>query len=347
MKGYQKMAIQKSVLNDPEIYKLLEKTYGISADKVQRLPLGTANCFKVFAKDKAFFLKEYQETFSEQDLQRETALNEFLLSQSFPTAGFIKDKNGNTCHFINDRYVVLQEYIDGESYVNHDLSDNMLFQAAEILGQLHEILKEYDLPVDMDSIWINEFNISQAYKNYDFLLDQAGKVEDKSTRNKISEDLLFKKELLEHMEPYGQYFDKLTYKSTHGDYSAMQYLCAGDRIEAIIDFASAKKIPAVWEIMRSYMQSAKDTKDPFHFDIAKFCEYVRRYMIFSSLTEWDLKYMPYAYLYQLGRSRYGYKEYMTNAENKDELLKFAFWRTNVCRMLLNQADELSKSLTEL
>ena len=296
------MAIQKSVLSEPEIFKLLKKTYGISADKVQRLHLGSANCFKVSIKDKAFFLKEYQETFSEQDLQRETALNEFLLSQSFPAARFIKGKNGNTYHLINDRYVVLQEYIDGESYVNHDLSDNMLFQAAEILGQLHEILKEYDLPVDMDNVWIKKFNVSQAYKNYDFLLDQAGKVENKSIGNQISKDLIFKKELLEHIEPYGQYFDKLTYKSTHGDYSAMQYLCASDRIKVIIDFASAKKIPVVWEIMRSYMQSAEDTKDPFHFDITKFCEYVRRYMSFSSLTKWDLKNMPYVYLYQLGEA---------------------------------------------
>lgn len=55
--------------------------------------------------------------------------------------------------------------------------------------------------------------------------------------------------------------------------------------------------------------------------------------------------MPYVYLYQLERSLYGYKEYMTNAENKDEFLKFAFWRTNVCRMLLNRADETSARLT--
>ena len=68
-------------------------------------------------------------------------------------------------------------------------------------------------------------------------------------------------------------------------------------------------------------------------------------MCFSALNECDLKYMPYVYLYQLGRSLYGYKEYMTNAENKDELLKFAFWRTNVCRMLLNKDDETSARLT--
>ena len=341
------MAIQKSVLSEPEISKLLKNNYDISADKVQRLHLGTANCFKVFTKDKTFFLKEYQESFSEGDLQRETALNNYLLSQAFPTAGFIKDENGNMYHFVNGRYVVLQEYIEGESYVNHDLPDNMLFQTAEILAWLHNILKEYDLPVDMSDMWVKKFNVSQICASYDSLIDSAQNIEDESIRYKIGEDLIFKKGLLKLIEPYGQYFSKLTYKSTHGDYNAMQYLCSGNRIKAIIDFASAKKIPAVWEIMRSYMQSANDTKDPFDFDISKFCEYVRRYMHYSALTECDLKYMPYVYLYQLGRSRYGYKEYMTNAENKDELLEFAFWRTNVCRLLLNKADEISAKLTLL
>lgn len=341
------MAIQKSVLSEKKISKFLKNEYGISVEKIQRLNLGTANCFRVFSIDKIFFLKEYQETFSNEDLQRETTLNKFLLSKAFPTAEFIEDKNGNTYHFVKGRYVALQEYIEGKSYVNHDLPDNMLFQAAEILGQLHEILNEYDLPVEMDDMWIEEFNVSKTYAKYDSLIDFAQKVKDKSIRVKIIDDLIFKRGLLKLIEPYGQYFNNLIYKSTHGDYNAMQYLCEGDRIKAIIDFASAKRIPAVWEIMRSYMQSASDTKDPFNFDVSKFCEYVRCYMRFSALTKYDLKYMPYVYLYQLGRSRYGYKEYMTNAENREELLRFAFWRTNVCRMLLNKSDEISTKLTSL
>lgn len=341
------MAVQKSVLSEPEISKLLKNNYGISADKIQRLHLGTANCFKVFSKDTPFFLKEYQEAFSEGDLRCETALNKFLLSQAFPTAEFIKDENGNTYNFVNGRYVVLQEYIESESYVNHDLPDSLLFQAAEILAQLHEILIGYNLPVEMDVMWVKEFSVSQTYAKYDYLLDFAQNVEDKAIRYKISEDLIFKKGLIKLIKPYGEYFDKLIYKSTHGDYNSMQYLCAGDIIKAIIDFASAKKIPAVWEIMRSYMQSASDTKDPFDFDVSKFCEYVRCYMRFSALTEFDLKYMPYVYLYQLGRSGYGYKEYMTDAESKDEFLKFAFWRTDICRMLLNKADDISAKLTAL
>ncbi|MCH5272779.1 MAG: phosphotransferase [Lachnospiraceae bacterium] len=340
------MAIQKSVLCDAEIVKLLQNSYGISVDRVQQLALGTANCRKIFAGDKAFFFKEYQETFSEQDLRRETALNEFLLSKSFPTAGFVEDKNGNKYNCINNRYIVVQNYIDGESYVKHDLPDNMLFLAAEMLGQLHEILNEYELQEETDTAWVDGFNLSKTAAEYDFLINRAEEIEDKEIRDRIKEDIIFKRELLYVIEPYRNFFDKLTYKFSHGDYCAMQYLCSGDKIKAVIDFATAKKIPAVWEIMRSYMQSAKDTGNPFEFDVSKFCRYVRCYMQFSRLSEWDLKYMPYIYLYQLGRSRYGYREYMMNVENKDALLKFAFWRTDICRMLLDKKDVISQFLLD-
>lgn len=347
MKGCGIMAIEKSVLSESEILLLMRNTYGIAADRVQKIHLGSANCFKIFAKGTSYFLKEYQKKFSEQDLCRETALVKYLILHHFPTAEFIKDKNGNLYNLINGKYVVLQEFIEGKCYDDHDIPDHLLFEAAKILGQLHEILNGYDLPVEMGNEWINNFNVSKSCDKYNLLLNKAQNIEDSSIRNKIYDDLTFKKDLLRYIEPYGQYFDKLTYKSTHGDYNRMQYLCSKDRIEAIIDFATAKKIPAVWEVMRSYIQSAGDTNDPFNLDTSKFLEYVRYYMQFSVLTEYDLKYMPYVYLYQLGRSRYGYSEYMENAENKDNMLNFAFWRTNTCRMLVDKADDLSKSLIKL
>lgn len=341
------MAIEKSVFTESEIVEFLNNTYGIPACKVQKIHLGSANCFKIFAADKAYFLKEYQTKFSEQDLLRETALVEYLISRDFPTAEFIKDESGNAYNFIKGRYIVLEEYIDGECYDDHDIPAGALFHAGELLGRLHEILNEYDLPVEMGSDWINSFDVSRSCDKYDSLLAGAEAIDETAIRNRICEDLTFKKDLLRCIEPYGQCFDKLTYKSTHGDYNKMQFLCKGDRIEAVIDFATAKKIPAVWEVMRSYIQSANDTKDPFGLDTSRFLKYVRHYMHFSSLTEWDLKYMPYVYLYQLGRSRYGYSEYMANAENKDNMLNFAFWRTDTCRMLMDKADGLSKQLTEL
>lgn len=341
------MAIQKSVLSERDIMDLMKSRYEISADEVRQLQLGSANCFKIIAGDGAFFLKEYQDTFSKSDIEREISLNEYLLSHSFPTAAFIADINKNKYSSINGRYVTLQEFIEGDSYANHDLPDSILLQSAEMLGELHEVLKDYKMPVEMDRRWVKSFNGSKARAKYEELLSLSETLEDKAAGDRIREDILFRSKLLQIVEPYGKYVKKLTYKSTHGDFSALQYLCQDGRIKAVIDFTSAKRLPAVWEIMRSYLQSATDTKDPFDFDEGKFREYVRRYMQFSKLSKWDLKYMPYIYLYQLARSRYGYKEYMMNAENKEELLTFACWRTDVCRMLLDRADAISEMLCGL
>lgn len=341
------MAIQKSVFNEQDIIDLLKNRYEISADKVLHLSLGTANCYKIITENGAFFLKEYQDSFSKQELEQEISLNEFLLSRSFPTAAFIADINGNKCDYINGRYIALQEFIDGESYTNHDLPEVILLQSAEILGELHEVLKDYKLPVEMGRKWVKGFRVSKSQAKHEKLLNLSESLEDRTVGDRIKEDILFKTQLLSAVEPYGKYFKKLTYKSTHGDFSALQFLCENGKIKTVIDFASAKRLPVVWEIMRAYMQSATDTNDPFDFDEEKFCEYVRHYMQFSELSKWDLKYMPYAYLYQLARSSYGYKEYMMNAENKEELLRFAFWRTNVCRMLFDRADTISKKLCAL
>ena len=338
------MAIQKSVLNNVIISELLQTLYNMPTDNIEKLGIGTANCYKIHAEGKRYFLKEYQETFSKSDLQREIQLNEFLLSASYPTAAFISDVNGNKYIYTNNRYIVLQEYIDGKSYITHNLPDKILFQAAELLGRLHEILEGYEMPVEMDKPWVEKFNVEKAISSYDLLIEHTTEIKDKTIRDKIRADLLFKKELLNITAPYVKYFDKITYKSTHGDYTAMQYLCIDDEIKAVIDFASARKIPASWEIMRSYMQSAIDTKIPADFDMNKFCDYVRHYLSVSTLSEDDLKYMPFIYLYQLARSKYGYKEYMLNVENKEALLEFAFWRTDICRMLADKADEISQML---
>lgn len=86
--------------------------------------------FCLFRKHDVYF-KEYPETFFEVDLQRESELNKFLLSQKFATDEFLEDKNGNVYHFANGRYVVLREYIEGESYTDHNLTDGSYFRQGK------------------------------------------------------------------------------------------------------------------------------------------------------------------------------------------------------------------------
>ncbi len=67
-------------------------------------------------------------------------------------SAFISNVNGNKYNYINNRYIVLQEYIDGKSYIDHDIPDKILFQAAEWLGKLHEILYGYKMPIEMNKL---------------------------------------------------------------------------------------------------------------------------------------------------------------------------------------------------
>jgi hypothetical protein len=118
-------------------------------------------------------------------------------------------------------------------------------------------------------------------------------------------------------------------------------------VKAVIDFSAAMSLPAVWEIMRSFVQSGGACKDGMAFATEDFVSYVREYMKYAKLTERDLRAMPYVYLCQLSRSSYGYKEFLvTRSENRKDLLKFAFWRTNICREIERKADEISKALIE-
>ena len=49
------------------------------------------------------------------------------------------------------------------------------------------------------------------------------------------------------------------------------------------------------------------------------------------------------YLLQLISSTFGYKEYVKDT-NQEELLKFAFFRTNICKDLYDKKEEISKEL---
>ena len=124
----------------------------------------------------------------------------------------------------------------------------------------------------------------------------------------------------------------------------MQFIYKDGKINAVIDFVSACKMPIVWEILRSYSYIDKDAKNG-DFNINTMVDYVKKFNEYVKLNEFDIKYMSYLYLLQLLNSSYGYKQYINNKSNI-ELLNFAFLRTKICKYLFNNADLISQKLKE-
>ena len=69
-------------------------------------------------------------------------------------------------------------------------------------------------------------------------------------------------------------------------------------------------------------------------------------MKYIKLTEYDLRYMPYIYIFQLVSSTFGYKQY-NNDFTKTSLLDFAFFRTNLCNYLFDNLELISTELLKL
>ena len=137
--------------------------------------------------------------------------------------------------------------------------------------------------------------------------------------------------------------DKLTIMNSHGDYSVLQFIYKDGKVNSVIDFVSASKLPVVWELIRSYSYIYKDAKDG-EFNLDTFSDYINTFNKYVKLNEYDLKYMPYLYLVQILKSSYGYKQYIMD-HTKKELLEFGYLRTKICRYLFKNAKTISDKLT--
>ncbi len=340
------MSIEKSVFNKENMKSLLLREYGFHLIEFHHLPLGTANCYKVICEEGVFFFKEYQREFTIPTVEKELALVDYLYSKDFPVARFIKAQNGKSAFLFEEHVVSVQEYLEGKSYLN-DLPHSLLKDSAKYLGILHATLKEYPMEPRLDENWAESISIDSVNKKYDRLIIALENNKSDSNYNRINEDFWFKKELFNHIENMKSYFHGITYTPSHGDYTSCQFICNDEKVIAVIDFSSAAKLPAIWEIMRSYIQSGA-CRNGEPFDIDDFTQYVREYMNYAPLTPRDLESMPYVYLFQLVRSAYGYEEYLIEkTENKDALLEFALWRTDICREIYKKADVISKTLSLL
>ncbi len=342
------MALEKTVLNEKTVSDLLYRYYGISSISAKKLKLGTANCFQVYDGDKYYFLKEFQSSFSENAVVQEAKLLEYLSVAGIPTTRFKKNLNNEFVINYQNHIICLEEYIEGQTYDYDDLPLESLPQVGKMLGRLHQTLKDYPLPIDMSDKWLASFSAENMIAQYDSLIKIAeSQVDDKNT-NQIIDDLQYKKQLAVRCEEYKKYYNGITYCSTHGDYQGCQLIFDKDEIKAVIDFSSASCLPVTWEIMRSFVQSSNYCRTNATVDIKAFCEYVREYLKFSPLTKNDMIAMPYVYLFQLARSKYGYPQYLnTDSEDREGLLQFAFWRTKMCREVEKNAESISNELEKL
>ena len=340
------MALEKTVLTKEKIIDLLNINYGIKVLSVKKITAQTANCYIIFDGVMRYFLKEFSSWKSIENLYLEEQLANFLSTKKFPVTRFISTFSNQVFFVYQGHFISLQEYVEGETY-NNGLPLKMLNNTAHILGKLHNVLQGYKLSEIMGKYWINSYSPQLLMAKYEALTVLAENSPDDVNCEQIISDLDYKKGLVQRFTDYKKYFDGIKYSASHGDFHNGQLIWDGDNVKAVIDFESAGIVPIAWEIIRSYSISFSRNLDA-NIDIEGLCQYCYEYMKYFPLTKNDLSAMPYIYLFQLMRSEYGYPQYfLSDFETKDQLLRFAFWKTKMCREIELKAKEISKALENL
>lgn len=345
------MSIYKSKLNEEKIKNILQEEYQIIAKKIEKIEKGTANIYIIFAEDEQkYILKEFDESRKEESIVKEIQIINFLKCRKINVPQYIKTKSNEFYIKYENEIIILQKFIDGYTIENNTGDHDKVIESATILGRIIKELQKYKK--------LDDENIIEKWFSKESLENKIIQMEDfkKSIKNDNKYKEVFLKDLEDKIEiakKLKEKFDfsiisKMSIMNSHGDYSVQQLIYNNEKETSVIDFESAKRLPIMWEIIRSYTYIDKDVKNG-EMNIDTFVEYVNEISKYVELNEFDLKYCAYIYLIQIVGSLYGYKQYNENYE-QTELLNFAIFRTNLCGYLYEHLDEigtrLEKEVTE-
>ena len=342
------MAVEKTKLTKEKIIDIVTNDYGLLGTiEINYINRGTANIFKITVDDKKYILKEFSSERTLKYIEKEINIINYLSTKGISVPKYLQLKNGEYHTNIEGRIIIMQEFIEGEILEDNEANYEQLTKSATLLGKLIKALEEYP---DLDDEDIINQKFSKRY-----LLDSIEKIG--IEKNKIKNDNEFKEKFIEDYElkikmaeELSKTFDfeimnKLTIKNTHGDYCNLQLIYNDKKEITVIDFEAAKRMPIIWDIMRSYCYMDKDAKDG-KINIKNLKEYVREVNKYVQLNQYDLKYAAYIFLIQLTGSVFGYREYNNNYEQKN-LLRFALFRTKICKDLYRNSNKISNELLKI
>lgn len=340
------MPIELSVLNSESIADILMKEWKICVSSISTIQNCTANCFIINAHSQKYFLKEFQPSYDIQRAISEEQLLSFLKKHNFPASIIIPTISGNAFVEYGGRILQLQEFFEGNVPRQNTLEQDTVIQAAQLLGKLNVLLKNYELPIAMGKDWLLKYNKNEYEQFYNETLLQlkTSNIEQK-IYEKIETDIEFRLLINQQMDEYQNYFDKITYASSHGDYIYSQLICEDNQIKRIIDFSYAHSVPLALELMRFFTLSSNSFSQIKEMNYNLLKSYIGAYLSYFPLSRDDLRYMPYIYLYYMGRNKFLYREFIQKKNNN--LFHISSWRSDICRLIYDNAENISNQLIEL
>lgn len=328
--------LHSSDFTQESLREFLRREYALEALSIEPVPRGSACLFQAACGDgRRYVVKEYQRGYDPRGVQQEARLSVFLNERGIPTTRFVPARDGDAVRTHRERLVTVQAYIEGEAPESYSAAPWLMEASARLLGELHRVLRGFPpMQEAFTPAWAEPARLLEKRREYEALLAKAERLEDPRA-GRIAADLRFKLAGLHWLAAQPNVTQGLSYVNTHGDYHIGQLITKEGKIIAVLDFAGACRLPAVWEVIRSFSLG-----DPACADGAlpadRLEAYMDAYEAVFPLGAADRRNMRRFYAAQLLRSTFGYKQFFDPAvDGREELLRFGFWRTELLRTLLS------------
>ncbi|MCL2445377.1 MAG: phosphotransferase [Oscillospiraceae bacterium] len=327
--------LHTSCFTQHSLRQFLRQEYALEIIEISVIPQGSACLFLALCADEQrYVIKEYQRGFDSRAVHREASLCDFLREKGLPTARFIPTHSGEMASTNQGRQVTVHAYIQGDAPQSHSATPWLMQASAQLLGKIHWAMRELpDMQQQFSPAWAAADKIPAKQQEYRLLLAKAECLEH-SQSERIAEDLRFRLSALNWLAAQPNVTEGLTYVNTHGDYSIHQLLTKDGYIVAVLDFVGACRLPAAWEVIRSFSLADPQCANGA-LPADRLEAYVDAYEAVCALSAADRRNMRRFYAAQLLRSSYGYKQFFDpTIADREELLRFGFWRTNLLHTLL-------------
>jgi Ser/Thr protein kinase RdoA (MazF antagonist) len=270
------------------------------------------------------------------DLETEGRVTDYLLSRGISVARILPTLSGNYGVVTESMHFHVQEFIEGVTPPLNSFSDNMLDKLADTLGRIHVVMSDFgELPTSFGKDFFDRSVPLGELARYAEALSHAGK--DEILASELSRRL----EHLKRISTFEIDTDKLTYGNSHGDLYASQIIVNGDQF-TIIDWTTASRVPLCVEVINSYVTAAPACNLGV-IDADGLMRYIERYFRHFTLTEYDLRAMPFVLYWYLLLQHYD-PPYCDTPESYRPLYRFIDYTTD---WLYDNAESMSERLRML
>ena len=331
------MSLNVSRLNEKKINEILNKKYVLSCNSIVRMPNGSANLFHVSSNNGDYVLKEFQDGFDINRVEREIKITELVQNGGIPTTDFIYNCDRQAYLVYDGNIITLQRFIDGITKDYNSLTEEQCMEAANYYSKIISILKNND--IKLPNFKMNIFEISKISESIDKCSQLIEMCKDEDMINALKDK---RRMLVEACNMDFHYAKDLTFVNSHGDYNTSQFIYDEEgKIKAILDFASAKSLPIVWELLRSFI-FMDSTYDNGKFSLDGFINYLKTFNKNEVLNKYDIEYMFKVYYMFLLNSMFGFEQYMKNNNNEYYAIGMNLYYQS--KYLNQNMDELTKVL---